>query len=379
MNKIIMKMKMKMNMNIKMLSRGFARIGAYQAVGRDSTQTAQMLRPQQSACCRFYGEWAAKDVDSGPVTSSGRAGSNVFSGYADEYDVHRPDYPSDMWRAVEDACANAQGISVKRMHNDPSIPKKEFLAPFGHALDVAAGTGRGALELARRGLFHRVTATDLDVGMLAQAEANANAHELSIDTLHAPAEELTGIADGSVDLCVSLQAFHWFDAERALLEFRRVLNPDTGLLLLAWNDRDLTVPWIQQLESAVEDFNPLYHRRLKQTEHVTSYGSIFSPIFTSIESEDAIEEQAIGKGLDSDNEGEALPCLRFENRSSGMTSDSLIAQMRTMSYVRNALDNHQLAAFESQVRQIVDEHHGEHAFDMPWTTKVYLLRPKWGS
>jgi SAM-dependent methyltransferase len=46
------------------------------------------------------------------------------------------------------------------------------------------------------------------------------------------------------------QAFHWFDAPRALDEIHRVLTPGGGLGLI-WNERDTRVGWIRDLNHAM--------------------------------------------------------------------------------------------------------------------------------
>jgi SAM-dependent methyltransferase len=46
--------------------------------------------------------------------------------------------------------------------------------------------------------------------------------------------EATGLPDGSVDLVLCAQAFHWFDAFAALREFYRILKTG-GRLALMWN------------------------------------------------------------------------------------------------------------------------------------------------
>jgi ubiquinone/menaquinone biosynthesis C-methylase UbiE len=49
--------------------------------------------------------------------------------------------------------------------------------------------------------------------------------------------------DRSVDLIVAGQAFHWFEARKALQEFARVLRPGGGIALL-WNYRGTSAMWV---------------------------------------------------------------------------------------------------------------------------------------
>ncbi|HIW35255.1 MAG TPA: methyltransferase domain-containing protein [Candidatus Paenibacillus intestinavium] len=50
--------------------------------------------------------------------------------------------------------------------------------------------------------------------------------------------EQTKLAGHSVNYIVCAQAFHWFDAELARAEFKRILKPD-GQVVLLWNQRDV--------------------------------------------------------------------------------------------------------------------------------------------
>lgn len=49
--------------------------------------------------------------------------------------------------------------------------------------------------------------------------------------------EATGLPEASVDWVVAGQAFHFFDAERARAEFKRILRPG-GRVGICWNERD---------------------------------------------------------------------------------------------------------------------------------------------
>ena len=77
-------------------------------------------------------------------------------------------------------------------------------------LDLAAGTGN--LTRALREQFAHVIAVEPDAGMRAQFDG---------EVLAGTAEAIP-LADGSVDAVFVGEAFHWFDAERALAEIRRV-------------------------------------------------------------------------------------------------------------------------------------------------------------
>src|SRR4051794_19137997 len=54
------------------------------------------------------------------------------------------------------------------------------------------------------------------------------------------------LPDASVDAVTVGQAFHWFDPPAALAEIDRVLRPGGGLGLV-WNERDESVPWVDEL------------------------------------------------------------------------------------------------------------------------------------
>src|SRR6185369_7093387 len=114
------------------------------------------------------------------------------------------------------------------------------LRPGRRLLDLAAGTGK----------FTRLVA-GTGVDLVAVEPVAAMRDELvarvpGVEALDGRAEELP-LGDGSVDAVVSAQAFHWFDAPRALAEMHRVLRP-SGRLALVWNVHDERVDWIQQFD-----------------------------------------------------------------------------------------------------------------------------------
>ncbi len=152
-----------------------------------------------------------------PVEVRTRAAS--FGAVAREYAEHRPDYPVD---AVA------------------------WLAGPAPAKVLELGSGTGKLTGRLLALGHQVVATDPLPAMLAELrEAAPAAHSAA-----ARAESIP-LARGAVDVVVTAQAFHWFDAERALPEIARVLRPG-GTLSLVWNTGDLKVPWVRKVLSLIQ-------------------------------------------------------------------------------------------------------------------------------
>lgn len=138
-----------------------------------------------------------------------RAGS--FGTAADVYDRSRPGYPVEAVR---------------------------YVLPRGaqRVLDLGAGTGKLTGLLLDLGLD--VVAVEPAAPMRALVPARA-------EVLGGTAESLP-LADGSVDAVLVGQAFHWFDAARALPEIARVLRPG-GTLGLLWNSRDRRVGWVRDV------------------------------------------------------------------------------------------------------------------------------------
>ncbi len=94
-------------------------------------------------------------------------------------------------------------------------------------LDVGCGTGALAVRIAEALPRTRVVGCDFSSGMLRQAAARSSGVEwVRGDAGHLP------FADGSFDVVVSTEAFHWFpDQPAALAELHRVLVPGGRLLL----------------------------------------------------------------------------------------------------------------------------------------------------
>lgn len=125
----------------------------------------------------------------------------------------------------------------------PSFPREAAAWLVGReaavVLEVGAGTGKLTQQLVALG--HDVHATEPDPEMLAVLQRDLPETRAT----RASAEDLP-VPDRSFDVVVAAQSFHWFDHERALAEFARVLRPG-GHVALVWNSRDERIPWVRRL------------------------------------------------------------------------------------------------------------------------------------
>lgn len=156
-----------------------------------------------------------------------------FAAGAQSYAKGRPDYPA----AVVDWLKDDLGLNAGK-----------------RAVDLGAGTGKFSPNLCATGAA--VIAVEPVVEMLEQLVASNP--DLEAVQGHAGAIPLP---DGSVDVVVCAQSFHWFATKAALAEIRRVLKPH-GMLGLIWNVRDDRIAWVTELTAIITPYEkdaPRYH------------------------------------------------------------------------------------------------------------------------
>ncbi|RYG40492.1 class I SAM-dependent methyltransferase, partial [bacterium] len=96
------------------------------------------------------------------------------------------------WEAFFDAHARDYDQNPFTFHTEGEISFLLSLYPVppgSHFLDVGCGTGRHAVELAKRG--HRVTGIDISAGMLNVARARAQQAGVEVEFIKADAREFT--------------------------------------------------------------------------------------------------------------------------------------------------------------------------------------------
>ena len=133
---------------------------------------------------------------------------NRFSDKAENYTKYRPIYPDAV---------------IDKILENLTSPNQLLAA------DIGAGTGIAARQLADKGV--NVIAVEPNTAMRGAAEKHQN-----VEWKNGSAEA-TNLSDTSVDLITSFQAFHWFNPQPTLTEFRRILKPK-GRLAIVFQEID---------------------------------------------------------------------------------------------------------------------------------------------
>ncbi len=174
-----------------------------------------------------------------------------FSNRVQNYVRYRPDYPREI---------------MDFMRNEMFLPKKALIA------DVGCGTGIFAKLLLENG--NTVFGVEPNQAMRLASEESLKDFQnyFPIDGT----SENTTLSDNSVDFITAAQAFHWFDKEKTLLEFRRILR-SKGFVLLIWNDRQLdSNDFLRDYESFLKKFGSDYQKVNHQNLKDQDFGSFFS-------------------------------------------------------------------------------------------------------
>lgn len=120
--------------------------------------------------------------------------------HAKSYAQYRPTYPGTVYKTLIDYY-------------------KVSLDEFGLALDIGCGSGQSTEPLKQ--YFDRVIGVDISDNQIKHAKEK----HVGIEFRVGPAEELSFLDDGCVDLITVAQAMHWLNHERFYKEVDRVLKP----------------------------------------------------------------------------------------------------------------------------------------------------------
>jgi len=132
-----------------------------------------------------------------------------FSNRVDNYVKYRPSYPPEIIPLLGSECG---------------------LTPQSVIADLGSGTGLFSELFLKHG--NQVFGVEPNAGMRAAGE-RVLAKYRKFTSVSAAAEATT-LPDDSIDFVVAGQAFHWFDRDKARIEFERILKTE-GWVVLAWN------------------------------------------------------------------------------------------------------------------------------------------------
>jgi ubiquinone/menaquinone biosynthesis C-methylase UbiE len=132
-----------------------------------------------------------------------------FSNRVDNYVKYRPSYPTAVLDCLRDECGLTKTAVVADIGSGTGILARLFLQNSNRVLGVEPNK-----EMREAG----------------EAFLAEFPHFTSVDGT----AEATTLPDDSVDFVTAGQAAHWFDRQKSLPEFRRILRPD-GTVAFVWN------------------------------------------------------------------------------------------------------------------------------------------------
>jgi SAM-dependent methyltransferase len=251
-----------------------------------------------------------------------------FGKEAAAYQRSRPSYPPDAVQWLVDGLGLRPGV---------------------RCIDLAAGTG--ILTALLRPTGCDLYAIEPVEGMRAQLRAALP----DVPCASAVAEALP-LAAASVDAVTIAQAFHWFDADRALAELRRTLRVG-GHVAMMWNARDRSRAWVDEVWTVMDRVEK--HAPWRNHDHVATTDSQ--------QFREASLEGSPGFG--------PVQTAQFQHEQP-MTPELIVDRVRGVSHVA-ALDPPEQEKVLDEVRTIVATHPdtaGRTELSLPYRVDCYLLK-----
>lgn len=152
-----------------------------------------------------------------------------FSNRVENYVKYRPAYPAEVLRLFRD---------------EMNLTESSVIA------DIGSGTGISSKLFLKNG--NKVFGVEPNASMRYAADEFLSDF-LNFTSIDGTAEN-SSLPGDSVDFVIAAQAFHWFDQQRTLDEFKRILRPN-GFVALIWNERQLeTTPFLIEYEKLLLKF-----------------------------------------------------------------------------------------------------------------------------
>jgi len=180
-----------------------------------------------------------------------------FSGVVANYIKYRPSYPTEVISTLREKCGLTRASIVA---------------------DIGSGIGIFTKLLLEHG--NKVFAVEPNSQMRQAAEDYLAEYQQFI-SVDASSEQST-LEQHSIDLITAAQAFHWFDQEKAKLEFKRILKPN-GWVVLLWNLRKSKSSGIMEAyENLLQKFGTDYKQVYAEGVTETAIRQFFKPSPTQI-------------------------------------------------------------------------------------------------
>jgi SAM-dependent methyltransferase len=186
-------------------------VDAYKAIAGAGHRLISFLKMETTRC----------------ISSLRMPDANPFDRCSEQYSRFRPDYPDGLVEYILSLCDSTADTLL---------------------LDVGAGTGKASAPFAARGTY--VVSVEPSLSMIAEGLRS----DPNLRYVCGSAEQLP-IASNRASAVICGQAFHWFDAPRALTEFARTLKL-LGYVCLFWNTRDLRDPAAALFDGLIHKWNP---------------------------------------------------------------------------------------------------------------------------
>jgi ubiquinone/menaquinone biosynthesis C-methylase UbiE len=208
-------------------------------------------------------------------------------------------------------------------------------------LDLGAGTGKFLPYLQQ--ITDQVTAVEPISEMLAELQQQFP----TVHTIQAYSHEIP-VEDASFDAVFCAQSFHWFSNTETLQEIYRILKPN-AYLVLVWNQRDISVDWVNALAEYIAPFEgdtPRYHSQQWKL---------------------AFENQELFQLFEE---------TTFEQKHRGTVEDVVSKRLLSTSFIA-AMSQNEQQQHKIQFERIVQQYTGlsaQDVIDFPYVTHVYVFQ-----
>src|SRR5690606_18880814 len=244
-----------------------------------------------------------------------------FSDRVDNYAKYRPSYPKEMmdWFKSDDV----------------------GLEPGDVIADIGSGTGISTKLFLEAGCT--VYGVEPNAPMRERAEQELAMYP-KFNSVDGTAEDTTLPFD-SVDMIICCQAFHWFDMDKARVEFKRILKSPSSEVFLIWNERTANV--------GMKDYDQI----------LVDYGTDYKLVRHS----DAVEEKDIAPFF-----GDSGYEIKTFKNVQEVDLEALKGRIFSSSYMPT--EDEASPELMEAIKTFFDKHHKDGKVELEYVTRVYRGR-----